>query len=210
MTSSPLPTPSPLANKYLRYFLSFFVTLAVGLSPLLISNVPGLKTILDLFPSDLQDVIPWASMLMSVTAVGVQFFGGDTSTARRLAPAFIVTFVLLVPSIFVLYFQYKTTVIRVQVPGAKTKVAYLVGSTLLPACECAKHGLQIRECIGREISANPEEVEACYPLHEITTRANVLSGLYMFVMFSLGILIGLVVLRESLPKPEVITPKPQS
>jgi hypothetical protein len=196
---SPGPTTG---RKFLKYLLWFVGTLGAGISPLLLGGkIPGFRAILDVFPADLQDVIPWASLLMSVTAVGVQFFGGQSIDARRLRRGFIATYALLVLSIFVLYFQYKATVIRLQVPGANTKVAYLVGSTLLPTCECAKRGLQIRDCIGRVISVNPDEVAACYPLREITTRASILSALYMFVMFSLGTLIGLLVLRESVPRP---------
>ena len=192
-----LPGLPPRAARFLKYLLSFVGTLGVGVSPLLLGDkIPGFRAILDVFPADLQDVIPWASLLMSVTAVGVQFFGDEAIDARRLKHGFIATYVMLVLSIFLLYFQYKATVIRLQVPGADAKVAYLIGSTMRPACECAKRGLQIRECIGRVISVNPDEVAACYPLQEITTRATILSALYMFVMFSLGTLIGLLVLRE--------------
>jgi hypothetical protein len=200
MATKRLPRLPPKAAKYLRYLLSFVATLGVGISPLWVSRIPGFNAILDVFPVELRDVIPWASLLMSITAVGVQFFGGEAIDARRLGLAFIAIYVLLVLSIFVLFFQYKATVIRVQVPGAGAKVAYLVGSRQLPTCECAKRGMQIEECIGRGITVNPEDVANCYPRREITTNATILSALYMFVMFLLGTLVGLLVLKESLPK----------
>src|SRR6266446_8126669 len=188
---------TPLARKFVQYLLSFVVTLGIGLLPLWGGDVtPRLKSILDVFPTDLRDVIPWASMLMSVTAVGVQFFGGEVM-GRRLRIGFQITFVSLVILLFVLYGVYKATVVRIQIPGADRRVSYLIGSTLLPTCECAKRGLQIRECIGFKISANPDDVSACYPLQEITTRSTTLSLLYMLVMFNLGVLIGLLVLREA-------------
>lgn len=199
--STELPQPPSPARKFLQYLLSFILTLGVGFAPLWLSKVPGFRTILDVFPVDLQDVIPWASVLMTGIAVCVQFFAGDGLEARRLKTGFVVTFALLVGLTFALYVKYKATVIRLQVPGANAKVAYLVGSTLLPKCQCTKMNLEIRECIGTAISANPDDVAACYPREEIAARATTLSMLYLGVMFSLGLLIGLLVLKESVPKP---------
>src|SRR5260221_8200909 len=191
---------TPLARKFLQYLLSFVVTLGIGLLPLWGGDViPRFKAILDVFPADLQDVIPWASLLMSVTAVGLQFFGGE-AMGRRLGLGFKVTFVSLVILILVLFGVYKTTVIRIQIPGAETRVSYLVGSTFLPTCECARLWLQIRECIRYGITANPDDVSACYPLQEITTRSTILSLLYMLVMFGLGVMIALLVLKGVSPK----------
>jgi hypothetical protein len=106
-----------------------------------------------------------------------------------------------------LYFQYKATVIHIQVHGADTRVAYLVGSTMLPTCECARKGVQIRECIGHEITVNPEDVAACYPLNEITTRSHILTGLYLFVTLSLATLIGLLTLRRMKPAKALAKPR---
>ncbi len=191
---------TPLARKFLQYVLSFGVTLGIGLVPLWGGDViPRFRVILDVFPADLQDVIPWASLLMSVTAVGVQFFGGETM-GRRLERGFKVTFVSLVILVLVLYGVYKKTVIRIEIPGAGKRVSYLIGSTFLPNCECARRGLDIRECIGFAITANPDEVSACYPLQQITTRGTTLSVLYMLVMFGLGVLIALLVLKGVSPR----------
>ncbi len=71
----------------------------------------------------------------------------------------------------------------------------------LPSCECAKRGLEIRECIGRQISVNPDDVSACFPREQISTRASILSGLYMLLMLALAMLIGLLVLQVLKPKP---------
>jgi hypothetical protein len=89
-------------------------------------------------------------------------------------------------------------VIRIEVPAAHERVAYLAGSTPLPTCECAKRGLDIRECIGTGISLNPDDISACFPREEMAMRKTILDGLYMLVMLALGILIGLVVVMEPL------------
>lgn len=186
-------------TKYRKYLVSFMVTFGAGLTPLWVSKA-GYTAILDFFPESLRDVIPWASFLMSVPAVGVQFFGGDAINDRRLKWGFGTTYILLVLSIFALYFRYEATVIRLYVPGAHTTVSYLVGSTLLPTCECAKRDLDIRECIASAITINPYDVAKCYPRQEIASNADTLSGLYMLMMFAMGTLIGLLVLKQSLPK----------
>ncbi len=144
MPPSKLIPLTPVGRKYLRYFLSFFVTLGVGFSPLWGGVIPGFHAILDVFPKDLQDVIPWASLLMSITAVGVQFFSRDSTQPRYLQRAFVATFVILILLVFASYIAYKAVVIRIEVPASHLKVAYLVGSKPLPTCECAKRGLEIR------------------------------------------------------------------
>jgi hypothetical protein len=195
-----LPSLSPVAAKFLRYLVAFVVTLGVGSSALWGGGrIPGFQTILDLYPKDLQDVIPWASLLMSITAVGVQFVSIDSMPRRHLRRAFIATGLALVLLVFASYAVYRRFVVRIEIPAANTKVAYLVGSTPLPNCECAKRGLEIRQCIGFAISANPDDVAACFPREEISTRATILSGVYMLLMLALGALIGLLVLREMSP-----------
>ena len=195
MPSSKLSPLTPAGSKYLRYMLSFFVTLGVGFAPLWGGRVPGFHAILDVYPKDLRDVIPFASVGMSAVAVGVQFFDGDFAQ-RRLKAAFIVTLVMLIVLVFACYIAYKAVVIRIEVPASHEKVAFLVGSKPLPTCECAKRGLEIRECIGPAISVNPDEVAACFSREEINRRSMVLAVLYMLVMLSFATLIGLLILKE--------------
>ena len=196
-----LPLLPPVARKFLQYLLAFVISIGAGTAPLWGGGkIPGYHSILDVFPQDLQDVIPWASILMSITAVGVQFASRDLLGRRRIKRAFWATFLALIVLVPASYAVYKVFVIRIDVPGAGTKVAYLVGSTPLPSCACAKRGLEIRECIGREISVNPDDVSACFPREQISTRASILSGLYMLLMFALAILIGLLVLQVVKPE----------
>jgi len=193
-----LPGLTPTTAKYLRYLVSFVVTFGVGTSPLWGGGViPGFTSILDMFPQDLRDVIPWVSLLMSVPAVAVQFFSTDRRQPRRLRRAFGGALLALTVLILTTYVVYKVFVIRIYIPAADTKVAYLVGANPRPNCECAKRGLEIRECIGFAISVNPDDVSACFPRQEIAVRSAVLSVLYMLLMMSLGVLIGLLILKET-------------
>jgi hypothetical protein len=202
MARSRLPPLPPVALKFLQYFLAFVISIGVGTAPIWGGGkIPGYQSILDVFPQELQDVIPWASILMSITAVGVQFASRELLGRRRIRRAFWATFVALVVLVPASYTVYKAFVIRINVPGADTKVTYLVGATPLPSCECARRGLEIRECIGRQISVNPDDVSACFPREQISTRASILSGMYMLLMLALAMLIGLLVLQVLTPKP---------
>ena len=198
MPSSKLIPLTPPTRKYLRYILSFVVTFGVGLVPLWGGRViPGFHAILDVYSRELRDVIPFTSLIMSATAVGVQFFLGDSVPARRLNTFFISTFVIFIVLVLVTYIAYTAFVIQIQIPASKQMVAYLVGSEPLPTCECAKRGLEIRRCIGFEISVNPDEVAACFSREEISRRKYVLATLYMLVMLSISLMIGFLMMKEA-------------
>jgi hypothetical protein len=196
MPPSKLIPLTPPTSKYLRYILSFVVTFGVGLTPLWGGKViPGFHAILDVYPRELRDVIPFASLIMSATAVGVQFFLG--SAPRRLKTFFIATFAIFIGLVLATYVAYTAFVIRIQVPASQQVVTYLVGSEPLPTCECAKRRLEIRSCIGFAISVNPDEVAACFSREEFSRRKYVLATLYMLVMLSVGLLIGFLMLKEA-------------
>ncbi len=193
---NPLP---PAARKYLVYFLAFTVTLGAGLAPFLgLVKVPGFIAIGDLFPLNLQKAVAaFAAFLIALPAVGVQFFAGDRFTARRLKVAFVRVFVVLFVGILALYAIYTMFVAQVEL-GGNLSAAYVVGATMLPDCPCVAQKVQISSCIGPVIDTNPAHVEDCYPRAEIVARKNWLSLLYLLVMFTFGVMIGLVVLKEKL------------
>jgi hypothetical protein len=197
MQPSKLAPLTPTGSKFLRYLLSFLVTLGVGIAPVWGGKViPGFYSILDVYPTNLHDVIAFASVLMIAIAVLVQFLGVSVRP-RLLKTIFMATFMTLIVLVLANYIAYKMYVIQIQVPASHEQVAYLVGSEPLATCECAKRGLEIRTCIGYAISVNPDEVAACFSRDELNQRSIVLSGLYIFVMLSFGTLIGLLILKEA-------------
>lgn len=196
-----LPTLPGEGGKYLRYVVAFVVTLGAGLAPVFgLLRIPGFSALLDVMPRDLQKLIPFASLLMTVTAIRVRFFSRDRPNVAQLRRAFNIQSSVFIALIFALYVAYEWSVIRIEIPGGGTSAAYVVGDTLLPSCPCAKRSLDIRECIGTAITTNPNEVSRCYPLREIRMRTMILSLLYLLLMFILGALIGLLVRREWRPQ----------
>jgi len=199
--SSDLPALPLTSRKLLVYLLAFTVTLGAGIGPLLgVIRVPGFIAIGELFPLNLQRAVAaFAAFLLTLPAVGVQFFGGDRFHAGLLKAAFTIVFVALFAGILALYLTYTSWVIHVEL-GGSLSAAYIVGPKMLPDCVCVARKLQITSCIGPVLDTNPAHVEDCYPREDIVARKNGLSLLYFFVMFSLGVLIGLLVLRERKPR----------
>jgi hypothetical protein len=197
VTSSDLPALPPTGRKVVRYLVAFTVTLGVAIGPFLgVTRVPGFITIGELFPLNLQRAVAaFAAFLITLAAVGVQFFGGDRFDAGRLKAAFTIVFLAIFAGTLALYLTYTSWVVHVEV-GGKLSAAYIVGPRMLPDCPCVAHKLQITSCIGPVVDTNPAHVEDCYPREDIVARKNGLSMLYLFAIFSLGVLIGLVVLKE--------------
>jgi len=210
VTSSDLPALPATARRFFINLLALTVTLGVGIAPFLgVTRVPGFITIGELFPLNLQRAVAaFAAFLITLAAVGVQFFGGDRFQAGRLKTAFIIVSVALLAAVLVLYLTYTSWVAHVEV-GGNLSAAYIVGPRMLPDCPCVAHKLQITSCIGPVLDTNPAHVEDCYPREDIVVRKNGLSLLYLFAIFSLGVLIGLVVLREKI-KPEDLAEEAQA
>lgn len=188
-----LPTKS---RKYVVYVTALTVALSIGLAPLLgVRKVPAIG---ELFPLNMQKAAAaFAAFLMTLPAVGVEFFAGDKFNKQRLTKAFTIVFAVLFAVVLALYVTYTVTVAHVEL-GADLSAAYVVGGTMLPDCPCAAKKLQISSCIGPVLDTNPAHVEDCYPRADIVARKNILSLLYLLMMFSLGVLIGLVVVRDQL------------
>jgi hypothetical protein len=199
--SRDLPAIPSKGQKVVVYLLAFLVTLGVGVGPVLgVVRVPGFIAIGELFPLNLQRAVAaFAAFLLALPAIGVQFFGGDRFRPDRLKVAFGIVFLALFAGILALYLTYTSWVVHVEV-GGSLSAAYVVGPTMLPDCPCVARKLQIASCIGPALDTNPAHVEDCYPREDIVARKNGLSLRYFFVMFFVGVLIGLVVLRETMPR----------
>jgi hypothetical protein len=200
MTAPRLPKTIGTTSKYRNHILSFGVTLAAGMAPLLGKvHVPFFTAILDVFPLNLSStLIPFVAFIMTLPAVAVQFFAKDAIAPERLDGWFRWNLAFIAPLTMALYVAYTLTVTQINFEGQKGVVAYVTGSNMLPTCPCATHRppLAIASCIGNAITFDPAQVSDCYPPAEINSRKAILSTLYMMLMLSFGTLIGLLVLKE--------------
>lgn len=204
MAAADLPPTTSVATKFVRYAVSFGVTLVVGFGPFLGKiGVPLFTPLTTLIPLNLQEgVVALAGFLMTLTAVAAQFFASDGSAfgKRRLRAMFIAVFLAAIVLTLALSVVYSFYVEKIEIEGGTFSARYIVGDTMLPTCPCVAQKKPIATCIGSVITTNPSEVSACYPRSEIAGRQAVLSLLYLLTMLAFGMLIGLVVLRERKPK----------
>jgi hypothetical protein len=167
----------------------FFLTLGVGLAPLLGKvGVPQFRPLATLIPLNLEEgVFVAAAFLLALPTVGVQFFA-----KRRLRMLFWIVFTVAVVLTLALLFTYSFFVEKIELEGGTFSARYIVGDTMLPTCPCVRENKPVSTCIGTAMTTNPAEVSACYPRSEIAGRAAVLSLVYVLAMFAYGLLIGLV------------------
>ena len=201
MAESKLEPLTPIGHRYLRYMLSIGVSLAVGLAPLLGKvGVPGFTPIIEVFPMDMRGgaLIAFASFLMTLPAVAVQFYAGNAIAVHRVDRWFAPVLLALVPLTMLLYYIYSNTTTTVPIEEGRMTAVYVVGDEFLDDCPCKEARLRIQKCIGHAITTNYVEVYDCYDRSQINRRRNSLGLLYLLVMLGFGALIGLIVLKDLL------------
>ena len=196
---SPAADLPPAAQQYLRYMLAFGVSLAVGLAPLLGKlNVPGFSALLSLYPVNLADtIIPFAALFMALPAIAVQFYAGDRINRNKLQRWFALTLGLVGVLLFVVLALYLFFVVQVPFEGGKGRATYAIGFNQSADSICLERKKSLPTCIAEELTFNPARVEAVYPENEIRLVKLLLSSGYLALMGSFGLLIGLLVLRET-------------
>jgi hypothetical protein len=195
-----IPAPTPAARQYIRYMLSFGISVGIGLSPLLGKlDIPGFSSILSLYPSNLADVvIPFAALLMSLPALAVQYYSMGRVSKSVLAKWFARSLVLMVLLLLTGAGCYLFLVVRVPVEGGRAFASFVVGFQQSPSSPCVAKTEPLKLCIGREVSFNPDDVEALFPDWQISLSKLILTVTYCLAMCGLGMLVGLVILRERL------------
>jgi hypothetical protein len=184
---------------YLHYILAYTVTLGIGLAPVLGKvRVPLFSPIAEVFPANLQrGLVPFATFLMAIPVICVHFYSRD----RIRIPSLDRLFKIVVPAVIVLplllFYLYSSWVVQVDFEGGRQSAAYVVGEQMLPDCPCVIHKLDLAACVAELISANPAAVTACYPRRETNARRAGLAIVYLLLMFGLGTLIALVILKET-------------
>ena len=93
---------------------------------------------------------------------------------------------------------YMEWVIRVPIAGGEEYMSVVVGAQRLEGCEC-KAGDSDLECL-EEVSVDPAGVATCWDPRKTTRRGLVLILLYVIVMSSLCLVVGVAVLMEGSEK----------
>lgn len=187
---------TPVARKFIRYLISFGVSVGVGLAPFLGKiKVPGFEALLELFPRQLQGtLIPLSAFLMGLVALGIQFVHTEKVAARRIRKYFRAGFIAIVLGFFLFVVLYKLFVIRVPIAGGASYAAVVVTPSRLPGCGCDPK-LSDPECALR-LSLNPVTLSSCWGGSSMAAVELSLMIPYLLLTSGFGALIGLLILKE--------------
>lgn len=195
--SSALPPLMPAGRRYVQYFL-MSITAALALAPFLGTiHVPGFSPILALFPINHRgSVIPFATFLLFLPVVAMQFFAKTRVAERTMNRWFLTALGVTLVGAIALYVGWTVRVADVWYRGGDRVVRYVVGAEQRPDCPCRKQGLEIEACVGNAISFEPRVVESCYHSRDVQQSKILLAMLYFTTMLSFGSAIALLVVRE--------------
>jgi hypothetical protein len=190
-----LPT-QPLARRFVRYALSFGVSVGVGMAPFLGKiKIPGFEALLELFPAQLQGVlIPLSAFLMGLVALAIQFYHSERIATGNLRKYFKLGFAAMLAGFFLFVILYKLFVIRVPFAGGERVAAVVVTPTRLSMCGCDPR-LTNYDCI-RTLSFDPAAQATCWGGEALEIRELSLMIPYLLLTSGFGALIGLLILKE--------------
>lgn len=197
MTAQAVEIPSePLSRRFVRYVLSFGVSVGVGLAPFLGKiKVPGFEALLELFPRQLQGtLIPLSAFLMGLVAVAIQFYSREKVAAVSIRRYFRAGFIAIVLGFFLFVVFYKLFVIKVPLDGGASHAAVVVTASRLPSCKCEKTSSDL-ECAER-LTVNPAALATCWGGTALELRELSLMISYLLLTSGFGALIGLLILQE--------------
>jgi len=197
MSANEIPPPTPLAKRFVRYVLGFFVGVVIGIAPFLGSvNVPGFRALLSVMPFQItSDLIPLSSFLMGIIVVAVQFFfyaAEGTSPVARKKRFQLALFVMIVGFVLFVILRDEFTV---SVPRGGSRVTVLISSSPMENCDCKNPQGSPANCI-RRLAFAEEAIERCWGHEPLTRRSQLLKLSYLILTGGVGVLIGLLLLED--------------
>jgi hypothetical protein len=201
--------PTPLARRFVRYALGFFVGVAIGMAPILGSvDVPGFKALLNVMPFQIaSELIPLSAYLMGIIAVAVQYFAGERTPPSVLRKLFRLS--LFVITVGFLLFVILRDQFTVGVRRGGGRVTVLISSSPVaptpeeptPCGDCKNPKSSPASCI-RRIGLEEEAIEKCWGYEGLTRRSQLLKLSYLILTGGVGVLIGFLLLRDEARRQE--------
>ncbi|HEV8239407.1 MAG TPA: hypothetical protein VGS57_08580 [Thermoanaerobaculia bacterium] len=185
-----------LSEHYTTLLVGFLVGVPFALAPLW-SRVPGVESLLDLFPgSSRNTLISFSGFLLSGMAMIIEFLAKEqvTPTAvkryfRRILWPLGIGFALL----FVFYGWF---VKLVPVEQGKKRYAFVLASRIHgPPCGCRPTDPDVL-CVQQLGVGNEAAIPTCWDADAIQLRTVLLQGSYLVSMGSAGALVGAIMLQR--------------
>jgi hypothetical protein len=208
-------TLTPTTKLWVRLTLSFSVSVAIGLAPLLGKvSVPLFSPLLTLLPITIQNqAVTLGAVAMGLIAIIVQWTAGMEVKERWLKEMFRRSIVLAALTFVVLAIASSFLVAHVHYDGTNRSVTFAVG-IVRPTPDPLCAGMSDSACIEKKLSFNPIEIESYWGDKQVKLSELLLTLTYVGFLATFGFLVGLLVLRQSLTRTtsfvNPVTPKKRS
>ncbi|HYN20995.1 MAG TPA: hypothetical protein VE078_08545 [Thermoanaerobaculia bacterium] len=186
--------PTPLARRLVRYVVGFGIAVGLGMAPFL--SVPGMGSLLDLFPTDMRrPLIPLSIFLMGIVAVAVQFYAGESTGRAVLRRRFRLALICLVVGLMLflaLYVRFIESYEHRRRDGQMEATPVVIGLSRTAGCGCEEN-LSNAKCL-QQLTLQPGAVESCWGSRYLIRLSLNLS--YLLLTGGFAALIGLLLLQE--------------
>lgn len=191
----PVGPPTPLARQFVRLVVGFTVGVGVGLAPFLGTvDVPLFQQLVEVFPSQGRDrLFALGAFLMGVVAVAVQFYAGESVSARRVRRLFSRTLVAILVALALLTVLVVKWVEQVDTAGGVA--SFVLAGERLAHCPCAAEEPKLA-CLGR-LGADPAQIARCWSDETAKWVHLALHASYLLLTGGFGALIGLLLLQRA-------------
>ncbi len=193
--SGSLPSPPAKTAKWLKYFLSFGVTVVVGLAPYLGKfHVPLFSPLLSFIPVYEQNsALILSSAAMGLVAVAVQWYGTESLTKKKMKRWFLVAMAASVGTFLALIAIHSFVTVPVELLTKETMYV-VVGFEQPPRPPC--EGLGDSDCIRLKLTLNPAAIETHYGQRRVRMASTELVLAYLAFTSSFAWLVALVVFKD--------------
>jgi hypothetical protein len=190
-----LPQPPLVTSRWVRYLLSFGVSVAVGLSPYLGKlNVPLFSPLLTLIPIYEQNyALTLSSASIGIVAILVQWYGTEVLGKKRIKRMFQCALIAAAGTFLLLVWLH--TVVAIPIRVLTTETVYVVrGFEQPPRSPC--EGLSDSECVSRKLTLDPEAIQTHFGESNVRKASVELVMAYVAFTSSFAWLVGLIVFKE--------------
>lgn len=196
--------PNRLSTNTSRRFVRLAWTLGIGvplgLAPLLGTDlIPGFEPLLTVLSQDLRaQVVPYSILLVSLIALGLEFYVRERITRRVLRWVFPLGLLVLVIAVGALLGLQTRHIRLVPIEGGTSSRAFVVSSPRLSTCGCGTLG--DIACL-QSLSFDPAAIESCWSGPDLEGIRLRLMGTYLLVIGGFLVLVGVLVLQPQSRSP---------
>ncbi len=191
MKKPPIPLPTRIAQKYVKYLLGFGAGIAAALAVFLGRyRIPLFEPLLALFPEESRGILlPLSGLLVGMVAVAVQFHAVGSIARKKLKNSFNMVFILLLVGVLALLVLRTKCVVSFNV--GQEPEAFIIGWSRMPICPCAINTSAL-ECL----AGIAFQAERCWSENSLFLVKLSLYFSYLFLIGGFGGLVGILILVE--------------